>query len=209
MSGKKERKRSGLRRRTVPPQSGKVKTLKIARSSKPSSFLPARYGAQFPPDAVMDHRVILEIPAWTRRKLDKWLGNLKVNKGIESAVDLSTNDRDDLPFLSRPIISAPGREFEMILGSVPTSPQLVDDASPNPPTEPSTTGIPSEQSVHKEPPFVDSVVVPNLCDIPPVFTVSSSETDPWVGVFYLSLVLELLAPFILFSFSSFISSVMF
>ncbi len=120
----------------------------------------------------MDHRVVLEIPAWTRRKLDKWLDKLIVEKRIESSVDSSTNDRTDLQLLSRPINSAPGREFEMKLGSVPTSPQLVDNASPNPPTGP------SEQSAHKEPPFVDSVMDPNLCDIPPVFTVSSSEDDP-------------------------------
>ncbi len=175
MSGKKERNRSGLRRGVTSPRVGKIRRLKKARSSAPNAFLPVRYGVKFPPDAVMDHRVVLEI--LYRRKLDKWLGKLRLEKGIESSVGLSTNDRADLPLLSRPIVSAPGREFEMTIGSTPTSPQLVDDVSPDPQAGSSISIMPVGQSVVKEPSFVEPVVDPNPHDSPLVFTISSSEDD--------------------------------
>ncbi len=177
MSSRKEGNRSGLRRRTTPPRVEKVRKLKKARSSDTSAFLPARYGVKFPPGAAMDHRVILEIPSWTRRKLDKGLEKLRVEQGIESSVDLSTNNRIDLPLLSRPIISAPGREFEMTLGSNPPSPQLVDDASTDPQAGPSAGTMSTDQPTYKETLLVESAVVSVPSDLPLIITVSSSEDD--------------------------------
>ncbi len=159
------------------PRVGKVRKLKNARSSATGAFLPAWYGAKFPPDDAKDHRVILEIPSWTRRKLDKWLDKLRVEQGIESSVDLSTSDRTDLPLLFRPIVSAPGREFEMILGSNPTSPQLVDDASTNPQAGPSECIVSTDQPACKESLLVGSAVASVSSDPPLIITVSSSEDD--------------------------------
>ncbi len=76
----------------------------------------------------MNHRVILEIPNWSRRELDGWLSKLQLEKGLEYSVDLSSSDLSDFPMLSRPIPPRPGREFEMSFGSSATSPRLVDDA---------------------------------------------------------------------------------
>ena len=177
MSSRKEGNRPGLRRRPTPPPVGKIRKLKKARSSGAIASLPARYGAKFPPDVVIDHRVILEIPSWTRRKLDKWLDQLRVEQGIESSIDLSTNDRTDLPLLSRPVVSAPGREFEMILGSNPTSPQLVDDAPADLQAGPSTAILSADQTPCKEALLVGSAVVPTSSGLPVVITVSSSEDD--------------------------------
>ena len=177
MSSRKEGNRSGLKRRTTPPRVGKMRKLKKTRSSDTSAFLPARYGAKFPPDAAMDHRVILEIPSWTRRKLDKWLEKLRVEQGIESSVDLSTKDRADLPLLSRPIISASGREFEMVLGSNPTSPQLVDDDSPSPQIGSSTGEQSTCQSCVPIPSSSDPINSSCPSDLPLVLVISSSEGD--------------------------------
>ena len=125
----------------------------------------------------MDHRVILEIPSWTRRKLDKWLEKLRLEKGIESSVDLSTNDRFDLPLLSRPIVSAPGREFEMILGSNPTSPQLVDDSPQDHALGSLVHEKPMEQSTPPKPSSSNPTHSAFPCDLPLVLTISSSEDD--------------------------------
>ncbi len=169
--------RSGFKRRATPPRVGKMRKLKKAHTSDTGALLPARYGPKFPPNAVMGHRVVLEIPSWTRRKLEKWLEKLRVEQGIESSVDLSTKDRADLPLLSRPIISAPGREFEMVLGSNPTSPQLVEDDSPSP-----QIGSPHVEQIECQ----SSVPMPSpsghinsscLSDLPLVLVISSSEDD--------------------------------
>ena len=177
MSGKQDGSHPKLRKRITPPRVGKIRKLKKARSSKPNAFLPAQYSSRFPPDGVMNHRVILEIPSWTRRKLDKWLDKLRVEKGIESSVDLSTNDRVDLPLLSRPIMSAPGREFEMVLGSNPTSPQLVDDDSPGPQIGSSAGEKSTGQFADPKSPSSDRVNSSRLSDLPLVLTISSSEDD--------------------------------
>ena len=177
MSGKQEGIHPKLRKRTTPPRVGKIRKLKKVRSSKPNAFLPAQYGSRFPSDAVMDHRVILEILSWTRRKLDKWLGKLRVEQGIESSVDLSTNDRADLPLLSRPISSAPGREFEMVLGSNPIFPELVDDDSPSHQIGSSTGEKSTGQFVDPISSSSDPVNSSCLSDLPLVLVIFSSEDD--------------------------------
>ncbi len=108
---------------------------KRIKPSRPDAFLLARFVQRFPPDARMHHWLILEIPDLTRRKLDKWLCKLQLEKEIESSVDLSSSVLSDFPLLSRRVPYRPGRELEITLGSAPTSPQLVEDES-SPPVSP-------------------------------------------------------------------------
>ena len=120
----------GKRRKSL--SEGGVRRSERIKSLRPDAFLSARFGPRFSPDISMNHRVILEIPNWSRRELDGWLSKLQLEKGLEYSVDLSSSDLSDFPLLFRPTPPRPGREFEMSFGSSTTSPHLVDDADPLP-----------------------------------------------------------------------------
>ncbi len=198
MSGRAPNSQGDKKRKSKSSEGVEPRRSKRVKSLRPDAFLPARFGPKFPPDAQMNHRVILEIPAWTRRKLDKWLGKLQLEKGIESSVDLSSFDLTSFPLLSRPVPHRPGRVFEMDLGSTPTSPQFVDneDFPTIPPLQAQGVGCRSDSAAHPVcsqssshyPPgpsdssarqcsVTDSANIPILMAAQPVIIIPSSEDD--------------------------------
>ncbi len=160
MSGKGLHESSTQGRKRKSLSEGGVRRSKRIRSLRPDAFLPARFGPRFSPDASMNHRVILEIPNWSRRELDGWLSKLQLEKGLEYSVDLSSSDLSDFPLLSRPTPPRPGREFESF-GSSATSPRLVDDADLLPIS--SFQGL--DAGAHQEP-FVDTTVLASPPSVP-------------------------------------------